>query len=490
MTEESETLRLPWTGEFTPGQLGADALIETLKIVVACDGVRPQIVEAIRQRWFTEAASKRADSPDDRLKQQRTRSGNVLNGMQSYGLVDDDYRLTALGYDLLREQDAAARNSGFATFLLKHRRGMELLSLAGDVRSRGVRVTKKAVTEEAVRRGYKVTTNSGDAGKLRQWLATAEVVDKNWVVDEARVAELTGTSLATVGEFQSLTRVPRAFLATLRRLGDVRGEVPIPSPELLDFVREEHGRIFDEGYVGRKIYTLLARDGWIVHDVKGGGRGGKGGTITPTQKLLAVDFELLTGFRPGNLPADLRAALTTPLDDVYRELNPKGGTKKELDYRKGIALELLAVNMTVDLGLLPVQLRVRGVRTGGAEVDLVAEGAHLHFSRWLFQCKNVGANVNVGVLAKEIGMATLLQAQVIVIATTSGFSNTVRTYAERVALTTPFQVVLIDGDVLKDYRSGGAMALRERFRRDAAKAMLVKRPQVLDSLDDLTEDGT
>ncbi len=251
-------------------------------------------------------------------------------------------------------------------------------------------------------------------------------------------------------------------------------------------MRDEHGPIFDEGQLKAKIYKPLADSGWITHEFPRGGRGGKGGEIAASTKLLEVDFEVLTGFRPGDLPADLRAAMTTPLEDIYRDLTPKGVTKAEI-YKKGIALELLALNLAADLGLAPLRLRIRGVATGGAEVDLVAEGAHLHFHRWLFQCKNT-KNVDVGVLAKEVGMATLLQAQVIVIATTGKPSKTVRTYAERVSLTTPFQVVLIDGAALEEYQKGGAMALRARFRADAIAAMQLKRPQVIKTLDELADD--
>ncbi len=40
------------------------------------------------------------------------------------------------------------------------------------------------------------------------------------------------------------------------------------------------------------------------------------------------------------------------------------------------------------------------------KVDLIAEGAHLLFSRWLFQCKATKSTVQLSDLAKEIGMAT------------------------------------------------------------------------------------
>ena len=85
-------------------------------------------------------------------------------------------------------------------------------------------------------------------------------------------------------------------------------------------------------------------------------------------------------------------------------------------------------------------------------------------------------------------MATLLQSQVIVIATTGTVSKTVVTYAQRVSETTSFQVVLADRDVLVEYQAGGAQALRQQFRDSARQVMQVKRPQVLETLDELSED--
>ncbi|MEX1046442.1 MAG: restriction endonuclease [Actinomycetota bacterium] len=480
MADSDGKLRLPWTGEFSPGQLGERALAETITIVGANKGDRAAIVSAFRERWFSNAATKRKD-PSDRLRQQNVRSGNVLNGMQSYGLVSDSYYLTDLGEELLAETNAEKRSELFAAFLLKHRQGLELLDAVRGLHQRHTSVTKKNVVDELRKRGYWFTTNSGDAGKLRQWLGTAGIVDVDWRINDERIAAIAGTSLTTIGEWQSLTRVQRAFLQTVRRLGETRGTSAIPSPELLEFVRDEHGAIFDESQV-KKIYQALGQGGWISHAVKSAGRGGKGGLIAATPKLLDVDFELLLGFKPGDLPADLRAVMTTPREKIYKDLDSRSA------HIKGIALELLAVNVASDLGLTPLSLRVRGVRTGGAEVDLVSEGAHLLFSRWLFQCKNT-KTVNVDVLAKEVGMATLLQANVIVIVTTGKFSKTVGDFAEHVSETTPFQVVLADQSVLEAHRDGGASALRERFHRSAENAMRLKRPQVLDTLDELGEDG-
>lgn len=479
MDDSEQRLKLPWCSEFSPGTLGEHALAETLEIFAERSGDRSQIVEAIRSRWFTQSALSRED-PAERLVQQRKRAGNVVIAMKNFDLVDNEASLTELGAALQSESDEQTRNRMFVKFVLKEKQGLELLSIVGGMQERGIKVSNDALRSELRAHGYSVTTNNGDAGKLRQWLETAGVVSSDWRIDHARLAEITGTSLAVVGEWQSLTRSQRAFLATIRRLSETRGKLPIASPELLDFVRDEHGPIFDEGQV-KKIYAALVDGGWITHEVKAGGRGGKGGSIAATDKLIDVDFELLVGFRPGDLPADLRAVMTKPLQEIYSDLN------SENTYTKGIALELLAVSLASDLGLTPLSLRVRGVRTGGAEVDLVAEGIHLHFSRWLFQCKNT-KHVDVGVLAKEIGMATLLQAQVVVIATTGTFSEPVRTYAKRISETTAFQVVLVDGATLKAYKSGGATELRKVFRSSARTTMQLKRPQVLESLQEIAED--
>lgn len=478
---EDEGLRLPWFGELSPGQLGNGALAETLKIVNAHAGDRAAIREAVRKRWFDASAESRASDPESRLVQQLKRAGNVLIGMQSNGLVSDKtYHLTDLGVEIEALDHDVDREARFATHLLKHGRGLELLDVVRDLRQRGVVIQNDALRDELRRRGYTVTVNSGDAGKLRQWLGLAGVVDERWIINETRLTELTTVSTEVLVEWQALTQAQQAFLATIRRIGETRADRPMSSPELLNFVRVEHGPVFDEGQVAR-IYTALATGGWITHSVaKSGGRGGKGGDIAATAKLLAIDFEVLVGFRPGDLPADLRAILSRPLDEIYGQLGDAD------TYVKGLALEYLAVNLATDLGLTPLQLRVRGVRTGGAEVDLVAEAAHLHYTRWLFQCKNT-SRVDVGVLAKEVGMATLLQAQVIVIATTGRFSQTVTSYADRVTQTTPFQVVLIDGAALESYRAGGAMALRARLHDAARAALQLKRPQVLETLGDIKD---
>lgn len=81
-------------------------------------------------------------------------------------------------------------------------------------------------------------------------------------------------------------------------------------------------------------------------------------------------------------------------------------------------------------------------------------------------------------------MAVLLKAHVVVIVTTGSFSSAVETYAKELSATTVLQAVLVNGELLDDYRKKGAPVLREYFRDRAHQTLAVKRPQVAREVDE------
>ncbi|WP_081626613.1 MULTISPECIES: restriction endonuclease [unclassified Leifsonia] len=471
---ENSAPKLPPIVEFTPEQLGGfDEIFVALAIVKNNAGDRAKIVEAVRETWFANSALHYLD-PDKRLIQQLKRAGNVISGMRALGLLTDNQSkpaLSSFGEEILglkSNPEFAARK--FATFLLRERRGIELLEAARAVRRRAGQVTKAAVDKELLSRGYAVPTNSSNSGKLRQWLGTAGVIDDHWVINEDVFADLAGVKSSEITDWRKLTPLQRTTLEILRIRADGNG-APIASPDLLDLLRQR-GADFNGGQVKRDIYKPLVDNGWITQTGATKGRGAKGGAIAPTDKTLKLDVALIDGLALGALPAELQEHLGRPLPEVLKDLE---STDKHI---KGLALELLALKLAADCGLMPVDLRVRGVATGGAEVDLVAEGAHLHFSRWLFQCKNQIATVDLGVLAKELGMATLLRAQVVVIVTTAAFAKSVRDFARQAAETTAIQVVLLDKLILENYAHQGPIALREELHSRAVEVLTLKRSQL------------
>ena len=253
-----------------------------------------------------------------------------------------------------------------------------------------------------------------------------------------------GMSFETIDEWDRLTHDQQAFLRTLRRLAGARGTEAM-SARAADRPGQVRARSRIPGGSACCPPVPTTERGRLDHMV----------TDSATQTSGAESLEPSPRHRSswrsnssrcqramnGASRAIYAPLLRTPLEDVNRDLDADD------THRKGIALELLALRLATDSGLTPLRFRLRAATTGGAEVDLIAEGAHLLFSRWLFQCKNT-RSVSLADLAKEVGMAVMLRAHVIVLVTTGRFAASVPTYATELMLANPLQVVLIDHTVL------------------------------------------
>lgn len=470
-------MKLPEANEFSPGQVD----LRDLLACVATGGSREEVVERVRKRFFADAAAAKTD-PAARLKQQGTRAKNALLGARKYGLVaDSQIALTELGDEVLAAPTDEEMYGLLARHIIRNLHGLEVLSAIREMQLAGEKVSKASLqTFLEVRAGFdKLPRATTHHTKLLQWLREADVLPpEGWTVDPQRVFDLTGVSLAGADDWGSLEQDQRAFLRLLRRLALVHGGA-VKAATVVDAVETEYGPIFRHSdQLAKTVFRPLAEPaaGWITLSGKGQGRGGKSGSVTATAKLLSTDVDLLPDGVGLGIPADLKSALQKPLPEVHAELG------SDDTYVKGIALELLSIRIALDLTLIPTRLRERSVSTGGAEVDLVAESAHLHFSRWLIQCKNT-KSVSVSALAKEVGMAVLLRAHVVVLVTTGKFSPAVSSYAVELATTSALQVVLVDGTVLERYKTSGGSAIRELFNSTARATLAVKRSQVAHDID-------
>jgi hypothetical protein len=458
---------LPEANEFSPGVV---QLEEVLSLAAEHGGDRAALIEALRQQYFLKTGEKHTDEAK-KLKQQTTRAYNVLVGLKGYGLFDlATDKLTPEGEELLGVP-SAERNEAFAKHILLRCHGIEVLEAVRSIQSRGETPTKASLQTELEGRGFKLPVATTHHTKVLQWLREGNVLDTKYGVNEEVVAKLTGMGLETLEEWSGLTKQQRAFIRTLRRLGEVYGKTSMPAKDVLTEATYEHGPIFKTDQLAASVYKPLEEKGWITRVVPAEGRGGKSGLIACTDKLLALDLDLLPKDEGWGIPADLRPKLNTPLAEI--EANLQSSDKNV----KGIALELLALRLATDAALIPLRFRLRAAETGQAEVDLVAEGAHLHSSRWLFQCKNT-KSVSLSDLAKEVGMAVLLRAHVIVMVTTGRFASSVETYARELMDTQNLQVVLVDKKVLARYKAGGMHALLDFLHSSAEATMRLKRGQL------------
>ena len=358
--------------------------------------------------------------------------------------------------------------------LLNRCDGNEMLDAVRAMQAKGDRITLGGLRHELRDRDFQVTTNEGNASKVRQWLERAGAIDAHWTIDEHRLEDILGITNEVRQEWQGLLRPQRALLLTLRHI--------TTAPE--DWIEGRHVKAvcvtefgpdaLPEGSFRATVLNPLVNRGWIQTKGErgaGGGRGGNLGHLRATTKLLSVTAELQLDVPNHGIPAEVWENANRNLEDLRTDLNGNN------THRKGLALETIAVKLARAVGLVPVSFRLRGNTTGGAEVDLVADGLHLHYSRWLVQCKATESTVSVDVLAREVGMAVLLQAHVIVMITMGGFSATIHQHADQIERTTALQVVLIDGTLFRRILETDPFALIDILKEQAVAALEAKRPQ-------------
>jgi hypothetical protein len=194
--------------------------------------------------------------------------------------------------------------------------------------------------------------------------------------------------------------------------------------------------------------------------------------VRATPKLRDIQVPLRID-APGGVPPDLRAKLATSLDDIF------AGLRSTDTHEKGLALELLALRLIRDMGLYPVAFRDRSAMTQQGEVDVVADGLHLHYSRWLVQCKNT-SKVDLSDIAKEVGMAVVMKAHVIIMVTTGRFTQPAIQYANGLAENSSLQAILIDKTVLDAYRKNGETSVIDHLRNKGRDVLRLKAGQIVE----------
>jgi len=140
---------------------------------------------------------------------------------------------------------------------------------------------------------------------------------------------------------------------------------------------------------------------------------------------------------------------------------------------KGKALELLAIYFTRLIDLDFKGWRTRSADTGGAEVDVIVEGARLIFSRWQIQAKNT-KTVRLDDVAKEVGLSlTFIYSNVVMLVTTGDFTSDAYQYVDHIMKTSNLNVILLNGFELKEISQDPTRVV-SLLNRKAKRAMKVK----------------
>lgn len=469
---DSAQKKLPNMNEFSPGTLDTSSVREVLKLIEPYQNDSGD-VEGMLAVLQTCPKILKTTSP----AQRKVRAKNVLIGMSQCGLLEKEGGriapvLTESAKAMVALSDKEASDA-FSKYLLLEAHGLELLDAVAMIRARGESIDLQAIRDELRSRQFVVTENEGNASKIRQWLEVSGLVSDDWKVNDTALTALIGVGSGFLQVWNGLTRAQRVFAKQAKSLDVSNTGDWLQVRQIKRLCETAHGRsIFPEGKLREKVIAPLVSVGMLEVRGTGGGRGGDSGEACVCDALRNLNIELPAEGMSG-IPNDLRDKLSTPLSDIFHNLEHSS------THIRGLALELLSLRLVRDIGLFPVCFRERTSKTQEAEVDLIAQGVHLHYSRWLVQCKNT-ASVEVSDIAKEVGMAVVLKAQVILMVTTGTFRRTVQIYANGLATSSNLQAILIDGALLEKYRSSGAAAVIDALQKAAYQVLALKAHQVRD----------
>lgn len=400
---------------------------------------------------------------------------NIPATLRSTGLtVGRPLELSSFGERVLMTTSAKEAAQVFCTEIINNQNGNKLIEAIQSLHRKGERATKKTLQTELSRLDIKLSNDTTDHSTLKNWMIVAGIVVETKKglpeVNDKFLKLLTGVSSEEVDEFQSLTLGQQTFLHLLRKR-HVTEPGPFQIQELYTECKSIQPHAYGSANFASAVKEPLSNAGWIdIPVVKGSGHGGKSGSVKGSKKLLSIPIEHVIPNFNATVPPDLRKKLQTPLIQIRDWL--KGTDIHE----GGLGLELLALRIILDLRLTPRGFRVRSKETAFAEVDVTAEGDHLMFSRWTFQCKRIQAskNVSLGDVAKEVGIAMHMRAHVIVMVSTGGFTKESIAYAKEMTRASHLQFVFLDGKVIQDYLKKGPAALYEHVMNNARHVMLEK----------------
>lgn len=448
---------LPFGSEFSPSQID---LIRVLEMAEEHSGDWRALEDSIRQEYF--------DSHPTTEDNRRKLANNCKLGMIAYGLLTRDGHLTDFGKELLSLKETPDKlYELFARHILLNLKGLIVLQTVQDMQTHGEKVELRKLRERLQERGVHFPRGGKHPSIMRLWLEKAGVVTSAaWQIDAKRLEEIVGASSETIDELSMFTIEQKAYLKTLANLG---GTGPCWSNEVEKLASTTYGVKFDEKNLPKTVLYPLEKAGYITLErgTKVTGRGAKPFKVRLTEKMKSAFVTPLIESLENQAHVELRPLLRKPLAEILKDLS---AANKHI---KGLALEALAFYLMRLIDLKYVATRLRGETTGGAEVDLIFEGARLLFSRWQIQCKNTKV-VALDDVAKEVGLTFQLKSNVVMVVSTGSISSEARKYAQQVMRTTNLNVVLLDsGDLQKIAKSPTYIA--DALNREAIHAMKIKK---------------
>jgi len=427
--------RFTYGAQFEPYQT---PLPELLELSAEYEDDRYKLQEAIRKKYF----AKHGINPETRDNNSNKLAMNCLLSMNSYQLIQitDDgkkYQMTDLGRELLLLiNEPIDLYHRFALHILTSLEGLLLARLIENIRARGEQVTLEYLGEEMNELGRKIPPNSTYISTMRAWLAQAGVFrpigyEVNWDV----IYDILKVDSDIIDELYQLNIEQKHFLLSMVNL-DVKDF--IASNKIANHTRSVYKIRLTTKNLVKDILEPLEQLGLIETHKTTTGRGAKPHDVKLTEKgtneVLKPLIDTLS-----KLTELTSSELNRSFESVVADLTSND------KHIKGIALELFGVWIIRLLGLRFSAWRLRHYQsTGGGEIDVMAASDKIVYSRWQIQCKNQKSNVDVDVIAKEVGLTFLTNADIIMVITTSQFSKDAVNYANQVNMNSRYYIILLE----------------------------------------------
>lgn len=433
MAKKSE---IPFGAQFSPNQVNLSRL---LKIIHDNSGDRNRTTEAIRDEFFAN------HSQSQRWKL----AGNCVLALRAYGLLEEDGATpTTLAGEMLVIADRSdALYERFAKHILINLRGIPFVETLEIMQATGEKITLHTLRKNLEQRGLYVPRGAVHLSSMRLWLARAGIFDSSvkggprlYEVDQIRLKELFGVGLDVIDRLTELDAAQRAYLRALTRISEPGHLI---ANKVADLASALYAVEYNHKELPKSILFPLRDLGYIQVAKSTTGRGAKPYQVSRTPKFHQEISEPI-------LAAAAEKAGLAPKEIFERSLSQiLADLKSPSKHVKGRALELLTIYLTRLIDLDFKGWRTRSADTGGAEVDVIVEGARLIFSRWQIQAKNTRI-VRLGDIAKEVGLSlTFIYSNVVMIVTTGDFTRDAYSYTQHVMRTCNLNVILLNGSELR-----------------------------------------
>lgn len=422
---------LPFGDAFSPEQLdtGEDEppeLVVVLEKAKEFEGHEDRFDEEMRRIFFPEH--------DDTTRSKNVRLGLKPNG---YDITDVDFYFTDFGEELynLRNEPEELYDR-FAQHILRNLHGLKGIEIVEDLRAEGRKPINDNVKEEFQNQyGFHIDETSNHWSQMRAWMSKAGIVNtgtQHYDIDRTRIEELIGVDSEDIVELDGLNDQQQDFL---RALALIDPESTVKSRTVKRIAENAYGGDISQSNISRRTLDPLEEAGYIKWEHVSG----KPNKISTTDKFDAEvlkpildDLAERTGVQ--------RHVLRLSFDEVLENLD------SDSTHEKGVALETLTIKTGRLLGLDFADWRVRGRKTGGSEVDVVMDEIGTTFNRWQIQCKNIQSQVESKYVAREVGIARLLQTNTILMIARGGVSSEARQYANRVMRHENIAILFVTGE--------------------------------------------